>query len=254
MIPPIRTSAAVAACWLAIISAPYAETGSPEYDPHSDYAHLPKMIRVQVEFIEVSHPQYTELMATPRKTANDTDLRASLTTLAKEGKATVVETLVATAKSSQKATSESIEEIIYATEYEPPEPGCDGGSTTPKSEPNPNTVNGPAPSAWDTRNTGGTLEIEPVISDESNLIDIRLVPEIVYHVGNRVWMEWKDSHGKANIEMPDFYTVRMNTSLTVVDGQPFLAAALSPKDDKGAPDPTRKLMVFVRADIVTVGK
>ncbi|MBN8460302.1 MAG: hypothetical protein J0M04_20935 [Verrucomicrobia bacterium] len=253
MIPPIRTTAAVAACWLACVSTPYAETGTPEHDPFAKQDSLPKMIRVQVEFIEVSHPQYTELMATPRKTTNDTDLRARLTALTKEGKATVVETLAATGKSGQKATSESIEEIIYATEYEPPELPCNGVSGQ-KSEPNPNTVNGPTPSAWDTRNTGGTLEIEPNITDDGHFIDIRLVPEIVYHVGNRVWMEWKDDHGKANIEMPDFYTVRMNTSLTVVDGQPFLAAALSPKNDKGACDPTRKLMVFVRADIVTVGK
>lgn len=254
MIQPIRTSAAVAACWLAIVSAPYAETGTPEFDPLGEHDNLPKMIRVQVEFIEVSHPQYTELMATPRKTANDTDLRARLTTLANEGKATVVETLVATGKSSQKATSESIEEVIYPTEYEPPELPTNVGTTQPKSEPNSDAVTGPTPSAWDTRNTGGTLEIEPTICEDSHFIDIRLVPEIVYHVGNRVWMEWQDAHGKANIEMPDFYTVRMNTSLTVVDGQPFLAAALSPKNDKGVCDPTRKLMVFVRADIIIVGK
>lgn len=253
MIPPIRTTAAVAACWLAFVSAPYAETANPERDPFAEHDTLPKMIRVQVEFIEVSHPQYTELMATPRKTTNDTDLRARLTALAKEGKATVVETLAATGKSGHKATSESIEEVIYATEYEPPDLPCNGVSGQ-KSEPNRYTVNGPTPSAWDTRNTGGTLEIEPNIDEDTHFIDIRLVPEIVYHVGNRVWMEWQDAHGKANIEMPDFYTVRMNTSLTVVDGQPFLAAALSPKNDKGVCDPTRKLMVFVRADIVTVGK
>lgn len=254
MIPPIRTTTAVAACWLAFVSAPYAETANPERDPFAEHDTLPKMIRVQVEFIEVSHPQYTELMATPRKTTNDTDLRARLTALAKEGKATVVETLMATGKSGQKATSESIEEIIYATEYEPPELPRSFTGPRPKSEPNSDVASGPIPSAWDTRNTGGTLEIEPNIDEDTHFIDIRLVPEIVYHVGNRVWMEWQDAHGKANIEMPDFYTVRMNTSLTVVDGQPFLAAALSPKNDKGVCDPTRKLMVFVRADIVTVGK
>ncbi|MCF7733513.1 MAG: hypothetical protein K9N23_17625, partial [Akkermansiaceae bacterium] len=97
------------------------------------------------------------------------------------------------AKSAQKATIEIIREFIYATEYEPPElpnsvgnqggnqgfggglAGGGGGGGFP--------VTPATPSAWDTRNTGVTLEIEPTIADNNYVIDLRFVPEIVEFEG-----------------------------------------------------------------------
>jgi hypothetical protein len=52
--------------------------------------------------------------------------------------------------------------------------------------------------------------------------------------------------------MPKFYTLRLNTQLTLTDGHYLLAAALSPKNKDGKVDFTRKLMVFVKATIITV--
>ena len=44
--------------------------------------------------------------------------------------------------------------------------------------------------------------------------------------------------------------VRLNTSITCINGQYSLAGVLSPKDDKGEVDMTRKLMVFVKCDVL----
>jgi len=78
----------------------------------------------------------------------------------------------------------------------------------------------------------------------------RLNPEIDYHVGNIKWATWKDRHGDADIQMPVFYTLRVYTSVTVMRDRPCLVAALSPKNDEGVTDPTRKVMVFAKCDVV----
>ncbi len=98
-----------------------------------------------------------------------------------------------TAKSGQKATIEIIREFIYPTEYEPPElpqsvgsngnsggiGGIGGGGGSGGSFP----VTPATPTAFETRNTGVTLEIEPTIGENDFVIDLRFVPEIVEFEG-----------------------------------------------------------------------
>ena len=249
----------VACFWLSLSSVPRAETGAPEFDPLGEFNDLPKQIRVQVEFIDVSHEQLTELMFGPKASANDNDLRKQVAQLVKDGHANLVETMLAIAKSGQKATTESIEELIYPTEYEPASMPDQVQFKTKeeadKAKVNPHDLAiGPCPSAWETRNVGSTLEIEPTMSDDLKTIELRFVPEIVYHVGNTVWAEWKDQYGNKPVQMPTFYTVRVNTSVVLDVGQYLMVAALSPKNKDGVTDFTRKLMIFVKADILTVGR
>lgn len=256
---PFLQSVLIVSSWFALGSVPQAQTGTPEYDPLGEFDNLPKQIRVQVEFIDVSHEQLTGLLFGPKVSANDGELRQRVAQLVKDGKASIVETMLCIAKHGQKATTESIEEIIYATEYEPaqmPEKiefKNNAEAEAAKAEPR-DFATGPTPSAWETRNVGSTLEIEPNIAEDNKTIDLRFVPEIVYHVGNTVWAEWKDKHGNAPVQMPTFYTVRINTSVTLGVGQYLLVGAVSPKDKDGATDFTRKLMIFVKADILTVGR
>ena len=40
------------------------------------------------------------------------------------------------------------------------------------------------PTAFETRNTGNTFEIEPTIGEDDELVNIRLSPELVWHTGN----------------------------------------------------------------------
>lgn len=255
---PLYRSVIVAGSWFVLSVVPRAEVGVPEFDPLGEFNDLPKMIRVQVEFIDMSHEQMTGLMFGPHASANDGELRNKVGQLVKDGKAGIVETLCCIARPGQKATSEAVEEVIYPTEYEPPQlpdnaqpktkDGADGAKANPQDH-----VTGPCPSAWETRNVGPTLEIEPTITD-GRIIDLRFVPKIIYHVGNTVWAEWKDEHGSMPVKMPTFYTVRINTSFSLVDGQYLMVGSVSPKSKEGVTDFSRKLMIFVKADILTVGK
>jgi hypothetical protein len=250
----------VAACfWFIPFTPTHAQTGTPEFDPLGEHNDLPKQIRCQVEFIDVAHEQLTELMFGEKPPANDVELRKQAGQLVKDGKATILETLLCTAKSGQKATSESIEEIVYPTEYEPaqlpeePDSKDKEGADKTKAARLDSAI-GPTPTAFATRNLGSTLEIEPTLGVDNKTIDLRFIPEIVYHVGNQIWAEWKGEHGNSPIQMPTFYCVRLNSAVTLADGKPMFVASLTPKKQDGTPDCTRKLMVFVRADVITTGR
>lgn len=220
--------------------------------PANPPAESPKMVRVQVEFIDLAHDQLTALMFGERKSTDDTELRKQVGELVAQNKATIVETMICLATSGQKATTESIKEFIYATEYEPAEMpnNVQTGAAGDKAAPVEGLATGPTPSAWDTRNTGSTLEVEPTAAADGKSVSLRFVPEIVYHLGEHVWSEWRDLRGNADIKMPMFYTLRINSAVTTLAGQPLLVAALSPKGQDGNPDRTRKVMVFVRCDVI----
>lgn len=208
-----------------------------------------KQVRVQVEWIEVSHEQLTPLLAEPRTSTNDSTLREQLAKLIKDGKASILETMLCTAPSGTKATSQSNEEFIYPTEYQEPALPCDPPPPTPPLALNPEV--GPVPTAFETRNLGSILDIEPTLIDDGKWVRLTMAPEIVYHVGDTLFSEWKSDHGNSPVKMPLIYSLRFNSTITLTPGRPMLAAALSPKNQAGFPDLTRKLMVFVRADVLT---
>jgi general secretion pathway protein D len=177
-----------------------------------------------------------------------------------------------TARSGQKATIEIIREFIYPTEYEPPElpnsVGQNGGFSTGLG----GLIGGggggsfpvtPAtPTAFETRNTGITLEIEPTISENDFVIDLRFVPEIVefegfINYGSPIQSPGTDALGNPvtstitenRIEMPVFSTRRVNTALTIYDGYTVAVGGLMREDVQNVED---KVPIF--GDIPLIGR
>ncbi|SHI42440.1 hypothetical protein SAMN02745181_0091 [Rubritalea squalenifaciens DSM 18772] len=225
------------------------------FDPTGEEAerYMPKVIQVQVEYIEVPQETVLELLYGEKKSANDSKLRDELQKLLKEGKATMMESQMVVSRSGERASAESIREYIYPTEYEPAEvPNKVDASGEKTGEGVRKMATGPTPTAFETRNLGSTLEVEPTLSESAKIIDLWFAPELVWHVKNEVWAEWRDDRGNADVKMPIMYTLRVNTGLTMVAGRYHLACCLSPKDKDGFPDPTRKVMMFVKADVLKV--
>ncbi|GAA5125865.1 hypothetical protein GCM10023212_28410 [Luteolibacter yonseiensis] len=177
-----------------------------------------------------------------------------------------------TAKSQQKATIEIIREFIYPTEYEPPELpnstgstvtggfglgggfGGGGGASFP--------VTPATPTAFDTRNTGVTLEIEPTIGENDFVIDLRFVPEIVefegfINYGSPIQSPSTDALGNPvvsvitenRIEMPVFSARRVNTQLTIYDGYTVAVGGLMREDVQNVED-----KVPILGDIPIIGR
>jgi len=176
-----------------------------------------------------------------------------------------------TAKSGQKATIEIIREFIYPTEYEPPELPNSVGATSggfggiggiggggQSSFP----VTPATPTAFDTRNTGVTLEIEPTIGDNDFVIDLRFVPEIVefegfINYGSPIQSPSTDALGNPvtsiitenRIEMPVFSSRRVNTQLTIYDGYTVAVGGLMREDVQNVED-----KVPILGDLPIVGR
>lgn len=233
---------------------PFADIPLPP-DPDNPDRDKPKMIRVQVEFVEVAHVDYTRLMAGRRDHADATPLRKKLAKMAEQDRAEVVETMMVVARSGEMATSESVQESIYPTEYEPP-----GWDPPPlpaewlRMIENLARLRMPATSsAFETRNLGSTFAIAPNLGVKGKVINLNLAPERVIPAGYEVYSEFKAIGGHVHQDKwPMFVTQRVNTAVTCRDGQYVLLTVLTPSDDNGQLDPGRKLLVLVKCDVLLV--
>lgn len=207
----------------------------------------PKQIRVSLQFIEVPHATLTEMLAGPEM--NSQALHEKAFALSKEGKAKIMETCMVVCHSGESARLETIREEIYPTEYAPPELPC--GNLSNKRLPTDSPMN-PAlrtPTAFDTRNSGFTLNVEALLNSNGT-IDLRLSPEIVTRLRLETWMEHTDQWGDGSMRMPIFEALRCNTAINVEPGKFALVSALSPKVNAAVPAVSHKILVFVRADVL----
>lgn len=211
---------------------------------------LPAMIRVYLEYIEVPHETLTDLMAGKHGRGSGT-LHREVRALVKRKKAHILESCIAVARPGQKMSIESMMEHITPTEYEP--------SSFPSSLPTlplgaefkiplrPDPTN-----AFEVRNVGVTLEIEPNIGADEEIIELRLAPEITWFLRNENWHEHVDQWGEAHILQPVHESKRLSTAVTLRKGKFALIGVLTPTLKTGGFDPRQRLMVFVRADVVKV--
>lgn len=209
----------------------------------------PQQIRISLQFIEVPHATLTDMLAGPAKSGQA--LHDKAVALSLEGGAKLLETCMVICRSGRKATLETIREEIYPTEYSPPELPC--GNPSGRRAPSTAPMN-PAfrtPTAFDTRNTGVTFEVE-ASSHSNGMIDLRLIPEIVTRLRLETSMEHTDQWGDGSIRMPIYETMRFNTSISVRSGKFELVSALTPKANAPVQAVLRKILVFVRADVLPV--
>lgn len=226
------------------------------FDPLGELEESPRILRVHVEFIEMPHETLTKLMQPVREGADDTKLRAEVGELVAKGEASIIETSVGMSRSGQRSNFESVREFMYPTEYmevgaaEEKEVEKGAGGEVQSDHRGARIIG----TAFETRNLGTTVEVEPTLGENNKIVDMRLTPEITYHVVNETWTEWKDSKGDASVKLPAIYTLRVNTATTLEVGKPQMIAALSPKGENGVTDQKRKVMVFLRCDVLTVGR
>lgn len=174
-----------------------------------------------------------------------------------------------TARSGQKATIEIIREFIYPTEYEPPElpnqvgaTGGLGGGLVGGGSSGLFPVTPATPTAFETRNTGVTLEIEPTLGANDYVIDLRFAPEIVefegfINYGSPIQSPSSDALGNPTtvtitenrIEMPVFSSRKVNTALTIYDGYTVAVGGLLAETVQNVED-----KVPILGDIPIIGR
>lgn len=159
------------------------------------------------------------------------------------------------ARSGETAKIEVIREFIYPSEYEPPELPQTLNSSSGVFPITPST-----PTAFETRNTGVTLEILPTIGETNDyVIDLQFAPEIVefegfINYGSPISGLDPDSGGSITItenriDMPVFSTRRVTTSLTIYDGHTVAVGGLLSENVQNVED-----KVPILGDLPLVGR
>jgi general secretion pathway protein D len=174
-----------------------------------------------------------------------------------------------TTKSGQRAVIEIVREFRYPTQFQPPQ--------IPQSFNNPNstalvpgqTVNATSfpvtpttPTAFETRNTGVTLEVEPVVGPDGVTIDLNLVPQVVEFEGfinygspiqtfstNLMGVSQTQVLTPNVINQPVFSARKVTTSVSVWDGQTVVLGGLMREDVQKVEDRTP-----IVGDIPIVGR
>lgn len=229
-------------------------------------------VRIEVEWIEMKTEDYLTLKTqmepknpSALRSSNEGQLRALVEKRIQEKKATYVNSASTVTRPGQRTKIESITEYIYPTEFDPGRPvqaSSQGNKDEAETEApesgkfasagSPASL--PLATAFETRNLGITMEIDPQLGADNASIDISMAPELVYHLGETTWGTYREGESAVEVKMPRFYTVRVTTQITVVRGEPLLIGTVSPTDlDSGAPDPSRKILIFVKADLMLTG-
>ncbi|MEM8953700.1 MAG: Amuc_1098 family type IV pilus outer membrane protein [Verrucomicrobiota bacterium] len=146
------------------------------------------------------------------------------------------------ARSNQIASIRSVREFIYPTEYDPPEipeavgvleadgdADADADIFVPTDQFPVTPAN---PTAFETRELGTILEVEPVIGPDNKFVDLSLSPEVSEFIGfiNYGTPIINPFFGgvvtENQILMPVFQSLRETTSVTVLDGQTVVIGGL----------------------------
>ena len=183
-----------------------------------------------------------------------------------------------TTKSGQRAVIEIVREFRYPTQFSPPQIPQTVGSVTTRSDTggilplgggSSVPVTPTTPTHFETRNTGVTLEVEPVVGPDGVTIDLNLVPQVVEFEGfinygspilapsssflNTVTgglISSPQSVLTPNvINQPIFSTRKVTTSVSVWDGQTVVLGGLMREDVQKTEDRTPLL-----GDIPIVGR
>ncbi len=143
-------------------------------------------------------------------------------------------------RSGQRATVDIIREFPYPTEYDPPEipqnfNGGGGGGQAPASFP----VTPAHPTAFEVRNLGTHLEVEPVVGEDNFTVELNISPEFVQfegfiNYGSPILTSGTDLLGNVQsveltenrILQPVFKTLRENTSVVVWDNATVVIGGL----------------------------
>ena len=199
-----------------------------------------------------------------------------------------------TTKSGQRAVIEIVREFRYPTQFQPPQiPQAFGGSNNPNVTLGSSTggtfpVTPTTPTSFETRNTGVTLEVDPVVGPDRITIDLNLVPQVVefegfINYGSPIRTSSVNALGVAQtveltpnvINQPVFSTRKVTTSVSVWDGQTVVLGGLMREDVQKTEDRTpflgdipvfgrlfrtnaeqhikRNLVIFVTARLVNPG-
>jgi Flp pilus assembly secretin CpaC len=208
----------------------------------------PKTIVITVDYLKTDPTTANELINGAQSPKSGKEWRDALLKLQNPPKCEVLASATVTTKSGQRASAESVQEHIYATEFDPAK------GRKPHAPPVPATASGvdvPTPTAFEMKPAGLRFEVDPVVGPDGKLIDLNLAPELVRYFGEEPTLKLPTEGGERDVmTKPRFYSMKIQTSVTVSDGGSALLGTLLPPGEDGNADGTKRVLVFVSVKLV----
>lgn len=151
-----------------------------------------------------------------------------------------------TTKSGQKATIHVVQEFIYPSQFTPPQipqnTGGGGGTGTAVPFVSSATITPTTPSQFVKKNTGVSLDVEPILANDGFTIDLNLTPEVIDFDGfinygspilgitTQNFVPQTTILSPNVINQPIFSTRKVNTSVSIYDGQTVALGGLIRED------------------------
>jgi hypothetical protein len=218
----------------------------------------PKPVSVLMEIQVFSMPRALAVQTVlnqPASTDTDTIFK-NVQKLVESKQATLVATPAISSISGQQCIVESIREFRYPTEFEQPQISQSFGNnsstvvtkvtkTTTVTEETTSLPKTPStPTAFEVKNTGISLQLEPSIYDDRSAISFNVAFQTVVHCGNLKYR----SGEHAEVEQPEFYTKKITSNVAVKNGGMVLIGTIEP-DKRLSKDEDLTEVVFMRATI-----
>jgi len=208
----------------------------------------PQNLQITADFLQVDPAAAVELTVGAKAPANATECRAALLKLLSDTKVTSLASVSLTTKSGQRATAESVQELVYPTEFNPAE---GRGSHSPLVPATQSGVDIPTPTAFEMKPVGARVEVDPVVSADGKIIDLNIAPELTRHYGYIPQQKLKTADGEQpTIESPKIYSMKTATAISLTDGGSGLAAVLHPPDEEGNADSTKRVLIFISVRVL----
>jgi hypothetical protein len=154
-----------------------------------------------------------------------------------------------TTHSGQRAVSESIVEQRYPIEFDVPSkaaapdpaPAATGSKSPALAANDPATVarniSGPIPTTFETRNTGTTLEAEPVVSPDGTAVTLSTAPQLVRFERYTDFPAGTNDRGeKLSVSQPIFATSKVHIRMSLRDGERHLIHVGKATEDRARID------------------
>lgn len=192
-------------------------------------------IRIEIQIVAIPEPLSVAFINEMKDKTKIEAAYVKVQDLLAKGTAKLIGWPMAITRSGQRAIIEAIHEIRYATEYAPPTVGVNpdvAADAEVKVEPKLDvTALAGLPSAFETRNAGVTLEVEPVLGPDMKTIDLNIVPQHVRLKGfEKVTLEGAAGRTKTIVEQPRFDTMKVTTSVTMLSGHRLLLGVFRTDD------------------------
>lgn len=214
-------------------------------------------VQLQLEVIEMNHEEAAAVLSSQAPADDAAGLRDEIQKFLEDGRARLADTVIGVTDFAGVIKMHSVQEYIYPTEHEPPSAPnkvrLSFGEKKGEEWKDALTMlmTPPTPTAFEKRFLGMEFDAAVGLAADNRRMTID------FHVAHssltalKSWQEIKNSLGnKYQLNMPLFFTNRLATTVSLADGATALMGVLSPKGEDGEVDLGRKLLLFLKADVL----